>query len=182
MAEAARGGSGGWGQVARVGLWSLAALLLLAPLVAMQVTDEVRWGPEDFVFAGLLFGTVGLVAEVTVRRTGSLAYRAGVAFALAAAFAIVWANAAVGIIGNGDNPYNLLFLGVVVLALGGAAAARFQPRGTALAMAAAGAAQAAVSLGGLAADPRGGEIAFVLAGLWLASAALFRKAARGALA
>lgn len=179
MAEAATGrASGGWGQVARVGLWSLAALLLLAPLVAMQFTDEVNWGPEDFVVAGLVFGTVGMVAELTVRRTGSFAYRAGTAFALAASFAIVWANAAVGMIGDEGNPYNLLFLGVIVLALGGAFAARFRARGMALAMAAAGAAQAAAALGGLPADLRGGEISFVLAGLWLASAALFERAAR----
>ena len=178
MAQAAERTGKGWGQAARIGLWSLAALLLVAPLVAMRFTDQVNWGPEDFIFAGLVFGTVGLVAELTVRRTQSLAARAGAAFAVAAAFAIVWANAAVGMIGDEGNPYNLLFLGAIAVALGGSAIARFRPGGTAAALAAAGAVHAAAALGGMAADPRGGEISLVLALLWLASAALFRRAAR----
>jgi len=178
MAQAAERTGRGWGQAARVALWSLAGLLLLAPLVAMRFTTEVNWGPEDFIFAGLVFGTVGLVAELTVRRTRSLAARAGAAFAVAAAFAIVWANAAVGMIGDEGNPYNLLFVGAIAVALGGAAIARFRAGGTALAMAAAGTVHAAAALGGISADPRGGEISLVLALLWLASAALFRRAAR----
>jgi hypothetical protein len=180
MAQAVERTGKGWGQAARIGLWSLAALLLLAPLVAMRFTDEVDWGPEDFIFAGLGFGTVGLVAELTVRRTRSLAARGGAAFAMAAAFAIVWTNAAVGMIGDEGNPYNLLFIGAIAVALGGSALARFRAGGTSAAMAAAGLVHAAAALGGLSADPRGGGISFVLAGLWLVSAALFRKAARQA--
>jgi len=40
-------------------------------------------------------------------------------------------NLAVGIIGNEDNPANLLYLGVIALGIGGAFAARFEARGMA---------------------------------------------------
>ena len=85
----------------RVTLWSLAALL--SPLVAMQFTDEVRWDAADFIFAGILIGSVGVAYELAVRMTGNSAYRAGAGFALAATFLTVWANGAVGMIGNEDN-------------------------------------------------------------------------------
>jgi hypothetical protein len=176
MAEMA--GQAGRGNVVRIALWGLAGLLLLAPLLAMRFTDEVKWTPSDFVFAGIVFGTIGLVAELTVRSTRSWASRAAAGFALAAAFVIVWANGAVGMIGPEDNPYNLYFYGAIAAAFAGAGVARFRPGGMALAMAAAAAVQAGVALGGLSADPRGAAVSAAFAGLWLVSAGLFRKAAR----
>ncbi|MEA3066141.1 MAG: hypothetical protein QOJ27_2602 [Sphingomonadales bacterium] len=176
MAEMA--GQAGRGNVVRMALWGLAGLLLLAPLAAMRFTDEVKWTPSDFVFAAILFATVGLVAELTVRGTRSRASRAATGFALAAAFVIVWANGAVGMIGPEDNPYNLYFYGAIATALAGAGMARLRPAGTALAMAAAAAVQVGVALGGFSDDPSGAAAGTALAGLWLVSAALFRKAAR----
>jgi hypothetical protein len=168
------GGIGGW----RIAGWSLAALILLLPLVAMRFTDEVTWTGGDFVFAAVLIGGLGLAFELSVRRSRSPAYRAGAAFALAAAFLVVWANGAVGMIGDEDNPYNLLFGAVLLVALLGSAIARFRPTGMTLATAAAGLVQIGVALGGLPVDPRGAIFSVVLAGPWLLSAVLFRAAAR----
>ena len=164
----------------RMAGWGLAALLLLLPLVAMQFTAEVDWTGSDFVFAGLLIGGVGLALELAVRMSHNRAYRAGAGAALAAAFMIVWANGAVGMIGSEDNPYNLLFLGVIGLALIGSVAARFRAGGMAVAMAVAAAAHLAVALGGLPTDRHGALVSAAFAGLWLLSTALFRKAARDA--
>jgi len=155
--------------------WSIAALLLLLPLVAMQFTNEVNWTAGDFIFAGLLIGIVGATFELTVRVSRNHSYRAGVAFALAAAFLTVWANGAVGMIGNEDNPYNLFFLGVILLALVGAVIARFRPAGMAGAMAAAAVAQVAFAVGGMPADFRGAVFSAAFGGIWLLSAALFWK-------
>ncbi|HEX8655429.1 MAG TPA: hypothetical protein VF693_09430 [Allosphingosinicella sp.] len=157
--------------------WGTAAALLLLPMVAMQFTDEVNWGPFDFVFAGVLFGSVGLAFELTVRTSDNKAFRGGVAVTLAAAFLTVWVNAAVGMIGDEDNPYNLLFLGVIVVALFGAIIARFRPAGMALASLVAAVAQAGLGAAGLATDLRGGIFSTGFALLWLLAAALFREAA-----
>jgi hypothetical protein len=60
------------------------------------------------------------------------AYRFAVGLALAAAFLIVWLNAAAGLIGiEDDDPANLLYVGVLAIGFIGAIIARLQPRGMA---------------------------------------------------
>jgi hypothetical protein len=178
MANAVENGAGRMASPWRIAGWGTAALILLLPLVAMRFTDEVNWTGSDFIFAAVLMGGVGGLFELTVRMSRNHAYRAGAGLALAAAFLIVWVNGAVGMIGSEDNSYNLLFGGVILLALAGALAARFRAPGMALAMLAAGIAHGGIALFGMAADPRGGVFSMAFAGLWLLSAALFRKAAR----
>jgi hypothetical protein len=158
--------------------WGIGASLLLLPAVAMRFTDEVNWTAFDFLFAAAMIGGVGLVFELAVRLTRNSAYRGGVGAALAAAFLIVWANGAVGMIGSEHNPYNLLFIGVIAVALLGAIVALFRPAGMAFAMLAAAVGQVCVALGGVSADPRGAVFSIGFAGLWLLAAALFRKAVR----
>ena len=157
--------------------WGAAAALLLLPLVAMQFTPEVDWTPFDFAFAGAMIGGVGIVYELTVRRTGNPYYRGGAAMALAATFLTIWANGAVGMIGDEGDPANLMFAGVLAIALLGAVLARFRAGGMALAMFAAAIAQAVAGGIGILLDPLGGLLSTAFAGLWLLSAVLFRKAA-----
>jgi hypothetical protein len=168
--------------------WSAAALGLLLPLAAMQVTDEVNWGAGDFAVAGALVLGVGVTYELAARTTGNGAYRAAVAVALAAAFILVWINLAVGIIGTEDNPANLMYGGVLAVGIVGAVLARCRPRGMARALLATALAQAAAAVAaviggwGYPASPPL-ELALLnggFAALWLASAWLFRKAARDA--
>ena len=167
-------------------LWSIPVALLLLPAVAMQFTDEVDWNAFDFIFATVMFGSVGLVVELTVRSSRSIAFRAAVALALAAAFLIIWINGAVGIIGDEDNPAKLMFGAVLAVALLGSLAALFRAPGMAIAMFAAAVAQLAVGVialvGGMAEGPAApydviGSTGF-LGGMWLVSGLLFRMAAR----
>ena len=167
----------GW----RIAGWSIPVLLLLLPLVAMRFTDEVDWTAADFLFAAVLLGSVGLAFEIIVRKSRSLSFRLGAGLAIVAAFLTVWVNAAVGMIGSEDHPYNLVFGAVLLVALAGAVLARLQPAGMALAMAVTALAQAGAGAVGLAADPRGAVLSIGFAGLWLISAALFRNAARESL-
>lgn len=118
--------------------------ILLVPLVAMQFTDEVVWDLLDFVVGGsLLFGT-GLAYELVARRMGSIAYRVAVGIALGGALLLVWVNLAVGLIGNEQNPANLMYFGVLAVGTIGALIVRFRPRGMARAMFIAALAQALV--------------------------------------
>lgn len=162
----------------RSAMWAGAALLLVAPAVAMRFTTEVNWTASDFVFAAvLLFGSATII-DLVARASSSLAYRAGVIVTVGTVFLTVWANGAVGMIGNEDNPYNLWFGGVILLALAGAAAARLSAGGMALAMSLAAGVQALVGALGMASDLRGGIFATAFAGLWILSALLFREAGR----
>jgi hypothetical protein len=110
------------------------AFLLLLPLLAMQFTDKVVWGPADFVVAAILLFGAGLTYELVASRAGTIAYRVAVAVAVAAALLLVWMNLAVGLIGNEENPANLMYGGVLAVGIIGAAIARLQPRGMALAL------------------------------------------------
>ncbi len=180
--------NGGWrGNYWRIAAWTAAALILLLPLVAMQFTDEVDWGVGDFIFAGILLGGTGLTYELAVRRTGSYAYRAAVGLALAAAFLLIWVNAAVGIIGSEDEPANLMFFGVLAVGIVGALIARFQPQGMARALFATALAQALTGVIALAAGfgatgPLWWLRLLALTGFFVAlfagSAWLFQKAAQ----
>lgn len=162
----------------RIAGWGAAALLLLAPLVAMQFTREVRWTPGDFLFAGLLIGATGMAAEIAVRVSRSWTYRIAAALGLGAGFLLVWANLAVGYIESEDNPYNQLFFLVVAVGFLGSLISRFRARGMAAAMVAAGALHALIGAVGYPMDTRTGPITIIFVGLWLGSAALFRMAAR----
>jgi hypothetical protein len=148
--------------------------MLLLPLFAMQVTDEMNWGVADFALLGAMLAGAGTTFELAVRVTGNPAYRAAVVVALGAAFILVWMNLAVGVIGGEDNPANLLYGGVLAVGLIGALIARFQPHGMARALVATALAQALVAV------IAGVGHTFILTGffvaLWLISAWLFRSA------
>ncbi len=167
--------------------WSFAALLCIAPLLAMGVTDEVAWDGADFALFGGLLVCAGVAYEIAARAAASLAYRAATGVALLAAFVLVWMNLAVGLIGSEDNPANLMYGGVLVVGLVGAVVARFRPWGMSRALAAVALAQGvvvAIALGaGLTpAGPGRTAQTLLLTGffgaLWLLSAWLFRRAAR----
>jgi hypothetical protein len=161
------------------------ACVLMVPLAAMQLTDEVAWSPTDFVVAGALLFSAGLAYKLLAGRTGNAAYRAAVGLAVASALVLVWLNLAVGIIGSENNPANLMYGGVLAVGVIGAVFARFRPRGMArvlLAMALAQALVAAIALIGRLGSPGSGPLEILtLNGLFVAlfagSAYLFRRSA-----
>lgn len=156
--------------------WGIAAAVLMLPFVAMRLTSEVNWTGSDFLFAGVLIGGSGLLIELTIRATSNAAYRAGVGLAVTAGCLTIWACGAVGMIGDEDNPLNLMFGGVLLLALLGAALSRFRASGMSRAMLVAAAAQLLASGIGMFTDLRGGIFSALFAVVWLTSAAMFRMA------
>ncbi|MBS3961438.1 MAG: hypothetical protein KGZ61_06360 [Sandarakinorhabdus sp.] len=167
----------------RIAVWMGAALMLLLPAMAMQLTDAMNWGPGDFAVLGaMLLGAAGAL-ELAARFSGSGAYLAAGGIAVGTAFLVIVVNLAVGIVGSEANPANLLFAGVLGVGIVGAFAARFRPRGMALALVAMAGAQILFAIIALLAGlgTIHGTIPVVtilLVTLWLASALLFRKAAQ----
>jgi hypothetical protein len=159
-------------------VWGGAVFLMLLPAVAMQFTDEVDWTGADFVAWGVMLAVACLAYEVAARIARSNAYMAAAGIAVGGGFLTVWANLAVGIIGNEDNPANLLFFGVVLFAAVGSLLMLFRARGMAWVMAATAAVQLAVCLYAWLA---GIGIVFVYTAvmclLWMAASRLFRRAA-----
>ncbi len=171
----------------RIAAWTAAGLILLLPLFAMQVTDQVVWDAADFVIFGALLLGVGVTYELAARQTGNTAYRSAVGVALAAAFILVWVNGAVGVIGTERDDANLMYAGVLAVGIIGAFIARFQPHGMARALFATALAQALVAaialIAGLGSSGPSWPLDILIltgffAALWLLSAWLFRHAAR----
>ena len=129
-----------------IGILLAVAIILLLLMLANAVFEEIVWGLIDFVFVGALLLGAGLTYELAARKTGNFEYRAAVVVALTAAFILIWANAAVGIIGDEGNPANMMYIGVLAVGFIGAIIARFRPHGMALAMFATALAQALVTV------------------------------------
>ena len=162
-------------------VWGGAALLLLLPAVAMRFQGSgVDWSARDFTVFGAMLATACGLYELATRMSGDLRYRAAAGIAVATGFLTVWANLAVGMIGDEGNRFNLLFAGVLAVAFVGAALAKLQAPGLAKAMLATSISQALVvaaafAIGG---DPRGAACSALFIAPWLLSSALFRRASQ----
>lgn len=170
----------------RVARWGGATVLLLSPLVAMQFRTGVDWDETDFIVLGAMLAAACSAYELAARMARNAAYRAAVGVAAVAALLLIWINLAVGIIGSENNPANLMYAGVLAIALAGTVVARGEPAGMARALMLTALAQALAGVVALATEagvtgenwPRD---VIVLTGffstMWLGSAWLFRKSA-----
>lgn len=166
------------GRLLRLLVWGGAAVVWLIPLVAKLTVSGMLWTTFDFIVWGAMLLFAAGVCEIGLRLSGSLAYRAGVVVAVGTGFLITWSNLAVGIIGDEGEALNLIFFGVIAIALVGAFVARFRTQGLAVAMAITAAAQAGTALLAVTREPKVALIIGVFALGWLLSAWLFREAAR----
>jgi hypothetical protein len=148
----------------------------------------MAWDIFDFALAGALVGGVGVTYALLTRKADNTAYRFAIGVAIAAAFFLVWVNAAVGVIGTAQDDANLMFGGVLAVVVMGAIIARLRPYGMARALFATALTQALVAviavIAGLGSTgPIWPWDVLALNGffaaLWLLSAWLFRHAARG---
>ena len=83
-----------------IGIVLAVAVLLSVPLIAMRFTNEVKWGPFDFVVAGVLLLGTGLACEFVLRKVKSFEYRIAICVAILIALFLIWAELAVGLIGT----------------------------------------------------------------------------------
>jgi len=72
----------------------------MIPLIAMQLTDEVKWSLFDFIIMGALLSITGLVGEVILKKVKKYKHRLILYIAIVMIFFLIWAELAVGIFGT----------------------------------------------------------------------------------
>jgi ABC-type spermidine/putrescine transport system permease subunit II len=82
------------------GIVLAATLLLLVPLVAMQFSTSVKWTGFDFIVAGVLLYSTGLLCEFVLRKIHKPGIRIAVCAGIILALILLWAELAVGIFGT----------------------------------------------------------------------------------
>lgn len=75
-------------------------LLLLIPFIGTLFTNEINWGPFDFIVAGILLLGTGLLCELVVQKVRRTDYRIAICATILIALFLVWAELAVGIFGT----------------------------------------------------------------------------------
>jgi uncharacterized membrane protein len=83
-----------------IGILLFIPFILSIPLVAMLFTQEVNWNIFDFIVAGFLLLSTGIVAEIIIRKVKTTQQRLIFLAILFFALFIVWAELAVGIFGT----------------------------------------------------------------------------------
>ncbi|MFO1457760.1 MAG: hypothetical protein U1G08_00005 [Verrucomicrobiota bacterium] len=177
----------------RRSLWKAPALLagfvVAGLLVASRSIDGWRWPPGAFVVVGVLVFGIGVAYEGVTRNRDAGSYRIAVAMTMATFFLLLWSN----LVHMVDvNPAAVLYFGVPVVGLIGAAVARLRPLGMARTLWVTAAAQilvVGIILGlrilrdppedsWMAPEIRGVAGNVFLALLFAAAAVLFRRAGR----
>jgi hypothetical protein len=162
--------------------WITAVIILLLPAVAMQLNVEgVVWTASDFIAMGAILLVACGSFEVLARSAPNFAYLAAAAIAIGTGFLMVWANLAVGIVGDDLNGANVMFFGVVLVAIVATLLARFRAPAMANAMFATAGALVltiAVALTAFGASALEAGLTMVFVAGWLVSGALFRMSAK----
>ena len=75
-------------------------LLLLIPLIAMQLTEEVNWTIADFIIAATLLISTGLILTYIIKKVKKPIFRIVLSMTLLIILMLVWIELAVGIFGT----------------------------------------------------------------------------------
>lgn len=137
------------------------------------------WDALDFIVMGGLLAACCAVVALGVRCSSDRAYRAGLVVAAGTGFLQIWANLAVGLLGDEGNPENLWFHGLILAGLVAGALLRFRAAGLAVVLGAMALVQVGLVLGLRCGQWEPGIVPTLgLALGWGAAALLFRAAAR----
>jgi hypothetical protein len=73
-----------------IAIFIVVAVLLSIPLIAMRFTNEVKWTGFDFLAAGFMLLTTGLLCEFVWRKVRSLGGRLILCGAILCGLALMW--------------------------------------------------------------------------------------------
>lgn len=163
----------------RIALWGGALLALATPWLLMRLTGQGAWTAFDFAVFGVMLAVVCMGFELAMRLSSQWTYRLAAIMSVIGGFLMVWANLAVGIIGNEENPQNLVFYGPLLIGVIGALVTRFDARGLTLTLRLMAGAQLGIFL---VAAALGWALLPVFTifyfSLWLIAGELFKKSVR----
>jgi len=74
--------------------------ILLIPLIAMQLTNEVNWSVFDFIIMGAMLTITGLLGEIIFKKVKKYKHRVILYVVVSITFLLIWAELAVGIFGT----------------------------------------------------------------------------------
>jgi uncharacterized membrane protein YfcA len=72
----------------------------MIPLIAMQLTDEVKWSLFDFIIMGAMLSITGLLGDVILKKVKKSKHRLILYITIVMIFFLIWAELAVGIFGT----------------------------------------------------------------------------------
>jgi hypothetical protein len=107
------------------------ALILLVPLLGNYFVNGWHWSPGGFVVVGALLFGICFSYQLVTRNRDTVAYRAAVGIALAASLSLMWGSLVQFV---DVNRAAVLYFGVPIVMVIGAAIARLRPIGMALAL------------------------------------------------
>jgi len=81
-------------------IFSVIAILLLIPLIAMQFTHGVDWDIGDFAIMGILLSVTGVSCKLILRKVKNIKTRIFLCGIILLIFFLIWAELAVGIFGS----------------------------------------------------------------------------------
>jgi hypothetical protein len=77
--------------------FAVAAAIVLTPAIAMQFSDQVAWGIEDFAAAGAMLSVAWFAFEIVSRTITETLIKAGALAAITVMLVLTWAHLAVGV-------------------------------------------------------------------------------------
>ena len=80
----------------RIAVWGAICALLIAPLLAMQFTNEVAWTGSDFAVAAAMLAILGVAFEMVFRSPLHAPLKGVSLAAVLTVVALIWAQGAVG--------------------------------------------------------------------------------------
>ena len=81
----------------RIAVWGAICALLIAPLLAMQFTNEVAWTGSDFAVAAAMLAILGVAFEMVFRSPLHAPLKGVSLAAVLTVVALIWAQGAVGL-------------------------------------------------------------------------------------
>ena len=81
-------------------IFPIVGLLLLIPMIAMQLTDEVNWSFFDFLIMGIMLSITGLALGIIIKKIKYHKYRNIFIAIIIMIFVLIWAELGVGLFGT----------------------------------------------------------------------------------